>query len=357
MRFMKWEPAIYEHKAALIGESPWDVAHSAELLSKALIAEYDTYGADLMTVGIDVYNLEAEACGARLIATDAKSCPEVDAPVLDLNDLPERISMPDVPGSGRFRLLLEAGAAARDRLGGRTRVRVAASGPVSIAAKLVGTEPLIVSLAVQDGKASRLLEFAAQLAERWCRVLRDHDLEVVVFDSSAAPPMFSPDMYRSAAAPLHARLMKLLSDRGQPSPPLIIGGDTSGVASDLVATGAGMLICDFTAEANVFARELRRVRETGTGAGAGAAGEARGAREPERVPRPDLQPIVRRNLDPALLTSADPPWDRVVPEYVRDLSLFERPVAGTGILPYDTDPRRYSELKQRVEAEYAAATD
>jgi hypothetical protein len=38
---IKWEPAIYEHKAALIGKTPAEVANSAELLTQAVLKEYE----------------------------------------------------------------------------------------------------------------------------------------------------------------------------------------------------------------------------------------------------------------------------------------------------------------------------
>lgn len=51
---MLWEPAIYKHKAALIGKSPFAVANSADLLTEAVIKEYEIYRADYITVGIDI---------------------------------------------------------------------------------------------------------------------------------------------------------------------------------------------------------------------------------------------------------------------------------------------------------------
>ena len=54
---LPWEPAIYEHKAALIGLSPAEVSRSADLLARSLEAEHRAYAADFMTVGIDVYNI------------------------------------------------------------------------------------------------------------------------------------------------------------------------------------------------------------------------------------------------------------------------------------------------------------
>jgi len=40
-------PAIYEHKAKLIGESVARVAQDTDLLVKAVLAEYETYQPDM----------------------------------------------------------------------------------------------------------------------------------------------------------------------------------------------------------------------------------------------------------------------------------------------------------------------
>ena len=63
---LPWQPAIYEHKAALIGRTPIEVACNAAMFAQALLKEYEVYGADFLTVGLDVYNIEAEALGAEL---------------------------------------------------------------------------------------------------------------------------------------------------------------------------------------------------------------------------------------------------------------------------------------------------
>ena len=47
-------PAIYEHKAKLIGESVSKVATTPKLLEEAVLAEYETYQPDILTVGIDI---------------------------------------------------------------------------------------------------------------------------------------------------------------------------------------------------------------------------------------------------------------------------------------------------------------
>lgn len=80
---LRWEPAIYEHKAALVGRSLLETSRSAELLFEALRAEHEVYGADVLTVGIDIYNLEAEACGARVEDIGPTECPDIAAPLAE----------------------------------------------------------------------------------------------------------------------------------------------------------------------------------------------------------------------------------------------------------------------------------
>lgn len=308
---IKWEPAIYEHKAALIGKSPAEVANSAELLTEAALKEYEIYQADYITVGLDVYNIEAEALGAKLTEPGENECPDLAGTLYDLNNLPEHLILPDIPGAGRFSLLIETGKKVKDAIGKKTKVRVAASGPVSMAAKLAGLEDLIVSLMLEDGNAVRLLEFTTQIAEKWCSCLRRNNLDAVVFDSMVAPPIFSPGMYKQFALPLHCRLMHLLENSGQQERELVIGGDTTPIADLLPQTGANILLCDYAADASAFIS---------------AIGD-------------DLKLEIRRNISPALLYESNA--EELAKKFSSELSLFSNPIAGTGILPYDFMPNTY----------------
>ncbi len=324
MNHLLWEPAIYEHKAALIGRSPAAVSRSAELLYDALCAEHAVYGADLLTVGIDIYNLEAEACGAQVRESGATECPDVAAPLFDLGALPAELDLPDLHRSGRFALMLDAAQRLRDHVAGCAAVRVAASGPVTIAAKLAGIGELVLSLALQDGQAERLLHFTSALAGAWLRAIREAGLDAVIFDSLAAPPILSPDLYTSAVAPLHRDLMTYLEASGQSCRPLVVGGDTTAIATRLAQTGANWLICDFPASASAFATAL--------------------------APWPDVR--VRRNVRPADLQHAAGIMD-VAERYSADLDCFRRPVGGTGILPYCFEPSDFLEFRRAVNARHA----
>ena len=74
-------PAIYEHKARLIGRSPSEVCRSLDLLGEALHKELEVYDPDVLTVGLDVYNVEAEAVGCEVrYFGNAPDVPAVAAP-------------------------------------------------------------------------------------------------------------------------------------------------------------------------------------------------------------------------------------------------------------------------------------
>lgn len=86
-------PAVYEHKARLIGKSPAQVAQSEDLLVQAVMAEHETYSPDMLTVGIDVYNVAPEALGCSVLFPEAADAvPVIGQNVLltidDLDKLP-----------------------------------------------------------------------------------------------------------------------------------------------------------------------------------------------------------------------------------------------------------------------------
>lgn len=316
-----WEPAVYEHKAALIDRPVEDVARDEGLLVEALQAERETYHADFLTVGIDVYNIEAEACGLKVAASSPEACPEASSPLWTLDSLPDELPLPDVRQAGRFPMMVEAGRRAVSALGQACRVRVAASGPMTLAAKLVGLENLVVAMALDEPPAGRILEFATRLAETWCAELRRNGLDVIVFDSAAAPPVTSPALYAAAVLPLHRRLLTVLERTGQRDRPLIVGGNSTPTLVHLAATGATTLLCDFAADAAAFARAL-----------------------------PDASAVtVRRNVDPKLFFRSEMDLRSAAETLAGEVRQFAHPVAGTGILPYATDPSHVQQFRRYLE--------
>ena len=324
---MKIELAIYEHKAALLGLSPREVAYNADLLAQSVLTEWETYDADYLTVGLDIYNVEAEACGALVSGGSEKDCPVIRTPLFSLDALPARLPAVDVRNAGRFPLLLQAGLQAAAMLQGEAKVRVGISGPCSFASRLVGISELMAGLLLQPEACRRLLDYCLDICLEWISLLANNGLEVVIFDSAASPPLISPALYRNIIQPYHAGMMERLSSHAQEERPLIVGGDTGRIVRDMFDAGANYLICDYSADPVRFAAEAAKCRGL----------------------------IVRRNIDPAALMSGETDLGPVCGKLCRDMSLFEKPIAGTGILPYDiavVDVWRFLTTLKGLSAEY-----
>jgi len=63
---MFFAPVVYEHAAALIDKSPWEVSRDPELLYRAHREAYLKYRHSPVTPVIDIYNVEAEGWGAEV---------------------------------------------------------------------------------------------------------------------------------------------------------------------------------------------------------------------------------------------------------------------------------------------------
>lgn len=259
-------PAIYEHKARLIGRSPSEVARSGELLVEALEKELETYDPDVLTVGLDVYNVEAEAagCAVRYFGTEP-DVPAVAGPVLEGPGGIGRLRRPDPGRDGRMPLFLDAAA----RLaGGRGRdlvVRGAVTGPFSLACALAGTEELLVATVEDPAFVRRLLAFASGVAVDFGTAFLERGVDPVLFDSKATPAAASPRVFREFVLPAYRDLVvPALRAAGARMLPLIIGGDTTVILDELLATGAGQLLCDAGADLDRFiarcAEEKRALR-------------------------------------------------------------------------------------------------
>ncbi|MDW7678972.1 MAG: hypothetical protein SCK70_00280, partial [bacterium] len=78
---MDFSPAVYEHAARLIQRSPWEVSRDDNLLFQAHAAAYRVYEHSPIVVGIDIYNLEAEAYGAIIEPPAGDDIPAIGKPV------------------------------------------------------------------------------------------------------------------------------------------------------------------------------------------------------------------------------------------------------------------------------------
>ncbi len=316
-----FEPAIYEHKAFLIGKSPSAVARSEKLLFKALLKEYETYGADFLVVGLDVYNVEAEALGSSVLYFESNDVPAIENAILENPNDVKYLPLPDPEKSGRMPLFLDAAEKIGKEVGEEVVVRGAISGPFSLAAELLGMENLLIASFSEPGSVHELLNFATEVILAYADGFLKRNVGVVMFDSRSAPPLISPEIYEQLVFPYHRKIMNFLKEKGEKVRAIIIGGDTLPIDPVLAKTGANILLADF----NIDLDEAFAV-----------------------VSNPEI--ILRTNLDPFKIRyGKQEEIEEIAIEKVKQGLSYKRFMMGTGIVPYDTPPENVKIVKQVVE--------
>ena len=315
-------PAVYEHKAALIGVRPSEMCRDADLFEAAIIREVEVYDPDMLVVGCDVYNVEAEAAGCDVLYPDSTGVPAVRTRVLGPGDDVRALAAPNPAASGRMPLHLEVGRRIQARFGRERLVRGALSAPFSMAAELVGPAELLMAMLDRPEWVGELLDYTAGVCKAYGRAFAGEGLGVILFDSHASPPMTYPEIYRRIILPPTAEVIRYFrSDLRVPLVPYIMGGDTTALLEDIIRTGTNNLLCDYRADLGRFVQRLRA--------------------EPV---------LLRANISPSLLVGEPV---EVIRSKVREVLAVGRGqprfLMGTGILPYDIQPEKVLAVREALD--------
>ena len=304
-------PVVYEHAARFVGRTPWDVSRDPELLFEAHRRAYLAYRQEVIAVGIDIYNLEAEAYGARVARVEGDAIPAIREPLLA--SAAEGAALPpfDPARDGRIAMAIGAGRRLKREFP-EADVRIPVAGPFSIAFNLRGINRLCEDAALEPGATAAFLMRLAGNQAGFCRAVAAAGLDIAFFESAAAPPMLSPAQFHALDLPaLRCALTVAAECVGHPVP-CILGGNTFPVLDDLLSTGTRYLACNVETDQAAFV---------------------------ERVGRTHPQVRVRVNLDPGVVACRDP--ERIRRAVDRILELVgprTNCVMGTGALPLETPP-------------------
>ncbi len=318
-------PAIYEHKAWFVGETPSKVCRDSKLFTSALLAEYERVQPDALTVGIDVYNVEPEAVGSKVIYFDGN---DTSVPAMDAESAAFRgsegvasLKMPDPQKDGRMPLNLEVAGNIMKLLGKEVPIRGALSGPFSLVAHLAGLENLFKLMFIQPDLVRELLGFACEVIKRYGQAFIDLGCGVVLFDSQASSELISPLLYREFVLPRTRALIEHFHKQGVRNIPLVIGGDTTKMLDEYLETGANNLLCDVKADAKEFLRKCSPARRA-----------------------------FRRNMDSTdfLAISSDEVHRRTI-NCLEESGGYPGFILGTAILPYGTPFSLVDEIRNEIQ--------
>ena len=253
---MDFSPSVYEHAAFLIGRTPWEVCRDAELLFEAHAEAFRCYGHAPIVVGIDIYNLEAEAYGGSIDQPHGVGIPAIGRPICSSVYELAGLRPFDPARAGRIPMVIEVAQRLARQFPGAD-IRVPLSGPFSIAANLVGFERLLCDAVGEPAAAAAALEHLVEGQVSFCEAIFRRGLEIAFFESAAAPPLLSPKLFRAVELPaLRGIITRTSQIVGRPVP-CVIGGDTTPILEAMLETGTGAVICPIETDQEAFMKKIR----------------------------------------------------------------------------------------------------
>ena len=313
--------AVYEHAAYLIGRRPWEVSRDAELTYRAHAEAYRRYRHTPVVVSIDIYNLEAEAYGAVVQEPRGDGIPAIMEPLCRSVDEMGQLPAFDPATAGRIPMILDVARRLSAELP-EADIRVPMAGPFSIASSLLGIEQLLCEALTRPDETAAALLHLVQGQELLCRAVRQLGVGVAFFESAAAPPLLSPELFRLVELPaLKAVIQRGSAIMNQPLP-CVMGGDTGPILDDLLETGTGYVINPIETDQESFMKKIWHRTDVRVRVNAAPLIMARGSRQEIR--------------------------DEVC-RIVRITAGRENVCFGTSALPYETPPENVLWVKELCE--------
>lgn len=281
-------PSIYEHGAAVLGKSPGDVSRDADLMAQAALHAYRRYGHDLVTVGIDIYNIEAEAWGCALSAGDGMSVPGViNHPLATWPELEAARLREPVPGEGnRLDLLTRATKTVAAEIGREVWVYGCLGGPFSQAVELRGFDNLVLDMLTTPDVVHALLERLTTTTLDHARRVSKMGAGVYLYESWATLPLITADIFRDYVTPYNKTIVQAVKkEYATPPPAVIMGGDVTRLGDLFLDMGVSLVAVDYLADFSA----LREIFD-GTGV------IVRGCVDPKMIERGDWD-LLRKRLE------------------------------------------------------------
>ena len=319
---MDFAPSVYEHAARVIDRTPWDVSRDSSLLCEAHAQAYRLYRHRPIVVGIDIYNLEAEAYGAPVERPMGSGIPAISRHICTTASDVAQLEPFDPKRDGRVPMAIEAAKRLASTFP-EADVRIPVSGPFSIASNLLGFDSLLCEIALDPNAVAEALDRLVGGQVGFCEEIVSQGLDIAFFESAATPPLLSPQSFRDIELPaLKSIIEQAAATVGHPVP-CIIGGNTAPILDSMLETGTGYVICPAETDQQLFAKKMEA--------------------------HPDV--MVRVNMDPRPVASGD--LAGVYAEVDRVLGIIgdrDRACLGTGALPFEAEPETVLKIREYVAA-------
>lgn len=313
-------PTIFEHSAKVIGKTPSEIAQDEDLIVESQLACYEMYRHDLISIGVDIYNVEYEALGAKVHFPENQELPSTNEIMISKPEDIDRLSVPDPEKDARMPMFLNAVRRVNDKVGNEVIVNGTVVGPFTLAAIMRGFENFVMDLVMEPEFAYKLMEFANKVSLSFAESFIKRGVGLSINESWIAPPLLSPAFYAENVVAYERELIQGIKRLGQENVALISGGNTTDILDDMVTTGTSLLLADSECDRLYYKKICARNNI-----------------------------LMRASISSKIVEDGDETkMKEAAAEVINDCRDYSGFIFGCGIVSYDTKPESVIKLKEIV---------
>ena len=313
-------PTIFEHSAKVIGKTPSEIAQDEDLIVESQLACYEMYRHDLISIGVDIYNVEYEALGAKVHFPVNEELPSTNETMISSIEDIDKLKVPDPEKDARMPMFLNAVQRVNEKVGDEVIVNGTVVGPFTLAAIMRGFENFVMDLVMEPEFAYKLMEFANKVSLAYAESFIKRGVGLSINESWIAPPLLSPAFYEENVVGYEKTLIREIKKLGQKNVALISGGDTTDILDDMVTTGTSLLLADSECDRQYYKKVCAKNNI---------------------LMRASIASIVVEDGDEEKMKAA-------AKEVITDCRDYSGFIFGCGIVSYDTKPENVIKLKDIV---------
>lgn len=221
--------------AHFIGVDTREYYHSAQRMAELEIALFKRLQHDSVGISTTLRGM-AEAMGAK-IEFPQNSISYLERPIVEAVEQIERLKIANPYQDGKLPILLEAISLTQKALSKEVDVSAAMSGPISVAASVLGTKRLLKWMIKEPKALHQVMEVITESNNRYIDAVSELGVSIGFADPLSSTMLISPKQFREFSKPyLRKNAERILQKTGQ-KPGIHICGKSRGIWEDVVELG------------------------------------------------------------------------------------------------------------------------
>jgi uroporphyrinogen decarboxylase len=225
------------------GETFSAIKSDPERIADVFVHAYRALGQDLLWTGAGLLNYPVHLLGCP-IEDGSSDTPKLTGTVIQNLDRPGSLDLSGrrdirrVSENSTMKSIVSSHHRIADRIGKETAIFATLWGPMTTAARILGTEPLMMACFERPEKVAELIDFSSELVWTLGESMIDHPdvLGLNISDPVASIDLISPSLFRRFARPPLKELVSRTKRKGKYAS-LHICGNTTPILEDILGIG------------------------------------------------------------------------------------------------------------------------